>query len=451
MLIFQKKISDAIRIYLLLVLKKRRVKLMTNANSDYDIRLKRMTDAIALKEPDMVPMVPFTDGLPYFLYPEIGASHKSPLYDYDKAIEAHVKFHEEFEPDCNVAMSLFFSGKGAELLQPTMIDWPGRPGTPVRDDSFYQTLEIEYLYENEYDEFLNDYTGYTINKFLPRAFKGLKGLENFKINPCLAFSTFPLEPMANPDTIQALKNLVEYAELHAEVEAAKGKLTGILMEKGFAPLVTGGGEVPFDVLSDYFRGTTGTLMDQAIQPEKIEAVVDKLVDIIIPQWDYFKIPELELPVRRVFFPMHKGMDGFMSDEQYRDLYWRPFQKILEYLISIDVTPFLYTEGRYATRTDFLASKLAELPPGKVIVHFEEVGDFAEVKKKFNGIACVMGGMSYYLLEHGTPEQVSDLTKHLIDECVPGGGYLMDSGMSLEGVKRENMEAWFETARTYGKK
>ena len=424
---------------------------MTTANSDYEARLKRVNDAIALKEPDMVPMTPWVDGTPYTLYPETGATHKSAMYDYPAAFEAHKKFHEEFKPDANMAQSIFFSGKANELLEPTMIDWPGRPGTTLPDTSIYQTLEVEYLYPEEYDELINDYSGYIFNKFLPRAFKGLKGMENFKINPCLAFASLPLNPMANDDTLNALRTLVKVGELQQELAVQKTAFDIEMAEMGYPAFITGGGEVPFDMLSDYFRGTLGTLFDTLEKPEKITQVVDMFTDIVIKSFEYFTIPEIQLPVRRVFFPMHKGMDGFMSDDQYRDLYWRPYQKILEYLISIDVTPFIYTEGRYSTRTDFIASKLSELPKGKCLIHFEEAGDFAELKKKFDGIACIMGGMPYYLIEHGTKQQVIDQTKYLIDNCAAGGGYLMDCSAGLEGVNKENLEAWFDTARTYGKK
>ena len=83
--------------------------------------------------------------------------------------------------------------------------------------------------------------------------------------------------------------------------------------------------------------------------------------------------------------------------------------------------------------------------------FEEAGDFADLKKKFDGIACIMGGMPNYLLEHGTKQEVIDHTKYLIDNCADGGGFLMDASAGIEGVNRENLEAWFDTARIYGKK
>ena len=156
-----------------------------------------------------------------------------------------------------------------------------------------------------------------------------------------------------------------------------------------------------------------------------------------------------LPVKRVFFPMHKGMDGFMSDEDYRDLYWAPYQKILAFLIANGITPLIFTEGPYKTRYKFIREQLEAFPPGSCIVYFED-GDFAEFKREFKNVACIYGGMPYMLLAHGTKEQVADRVKYLADSCAAGGGYILGVSHPLESIKRENLETMFETARTYGR-
>jgi hypothetical protein len=144
------------------------------------------------------------------------------------------------------------------------------------------------------------------------------------------------------------------------------------------------------------------------------------------------------------------MDGFMSPLQYDKLYWNPFQKILKHLIGHGVTPIIYCEGPYKTRMDYIRGRLLELPAGSCIIHFEE-GDFADLKKKFEGIACISGGMPLYLLEWGAKQQVIDRVKYLVDNCAAGGGFLLNSSGSIENVNRENYEAMFDTARMYGKK
>ena len=117
-------------------------------------------------------------------------------------------------------------------------------------------------------------------------------------------------------------------------------------------------------------------------------------------------------------PLHKGMDGFMGDEQYRNYYWRHLQKIIEEIIDSGHVPHIYTEGKYNSRLDCLA----EVPKGKVFYHFEEV-DMAEAKKKLGDVACIAGGFRATLLEWGTKQEVIDECKRLLDICAPGGGLL----------------------------
>ena len=421
---------------------------MSDPKVQFGLRLKRVNDAIALKEPDMTPLLPWAAGAPYQLYPEIGASHRSAMYDFDKAIEAHVRWHVEFEPDGVSSDVLFFPGKAGEFLGPTMMDWPGRPGTPLPDSSIYQMFEIEYMKEDEYGELLADPTGFYINKMAPRMYKGLAGLEGFRFSIAPGIFTAPLVPLSRPPVREALKALIAYGEEQEKADAAFFGFLGRLEALGFPPFYTSVSGAPFDVLSDYFRGTTGALFDQAERPEKVRAACEAFVHLQLGGLSWMK--HAPLPVKRVFFPLHKGMDGLMSGDDYRDLYWAPFQKMLRALIADGITPLIFTEGPYRTRYSFIREQLEEFPPGSCIVYFED-GDFAEYKREFGTVACIYGGMPWMLLARGTTEQVRDRVKYLIDSCAAGGGYIIGMSHPLEDIKRENLEVMFETARTYGKR
>jgi hypothetical protein len=416
---------------------------MPKRTEAYKQRLKRINDAIALKEAPKMPVAPLVDGLPYFLYPDLGVSHRTALYDFDKAAEAHIRYHIEFEPDGNTTNTTPLCGKAADYLVPTMMDWPGRVGTPLSDESLYQMFEIEYMKEDEYDELLSDYTGFILRKYLPRSYKGLKGLAAFGIDPSCCLLDLPLRPFANSDLRDAFKMLADYGRDREQINARFAIFAERLAQSGFPPIYTTDGQVPFDILSDYFRGMIGTLYDQVERPDKILKACERFTAVEIEMLDA-RIEE-DADVKRVFFPMHKGMDYFISDEQYRDLYWAPYQKVLGHLIGMGVTPFIYTEGPYATRTAFIREKLLEFPPGSCMIHFE-YGDFAELKKLFKGVACLVGGLPIRLLEFGTSEEVSERVKYLAENCAAGGGYILSASAAVEKAKRENIETMFETAR-----
>jgi hypothetical protein len=155
--------------------------------------------------------------------------------------------------------------------------------------------------------------------------------------------------------------------------------------------MTGMAEAPFDIISDYFRSTAGVFEDQIECPEEITAASEVFANLQMASLQYFRV--VPIPVKRVFFPLHKGMDGFMNPRQYAELYWKPMDKIF---------------------------------------------------------AALSGGMPFHLLDWAK-EQVTDRMKYLIDNCASGGGYILDTSGSMEGVKYENLVAMFETARTYGTK
>ena len=155
---------------------------------------------------------------------------------------------------------------------------------------------------------------------------------------------------------------------------------------------------------------------------------------------------MAMPGKHVFMAQHKGMDGFMSDEHYREFYWNHLQIIINAIIDAGMVPYIYTEGKYNTRLECLK----EVPKGKVIYHFEEV-DMAEAKRVLGGTATISGGFPVYLLDYGTKEQVVDECKRLIDICAPGGGFIFETSCGMDLAKKENVEAMFDTVRTYGKR
>lgn len=410
------------------------------AETQFNARVKRMEDAVALKEPDRVPILAMFGALPYFLD---GTTYKDSMYNYDVASESLIKYYNEFKPDATSHLA-FSSGRANEIARSKMLDWPGRPGTRVPDFSTYQVQEFEYMTQEEYPEFIQDFTGFMIRKYVPRAYPALEGLSNIRFVPSIVLGTPPLSTMYSPEAIEAYKLLAQIGEEDTKAAIASAELANKLSAMGFPPFMTGAGEVPFDIIGDYFRGTLGALSDQIECPEYIEEACYMLADIQIASYEYFK--EAQLPVKRVFFPMHKGMDGFMSPEQYEKLYWRPMKKVVNALVDMDVTPVLYTEGKYHTRLE----QLADLPKGKCIVHIEDA-DMEKAKKIVGENSCIMGNLPIYMLEHGTKQQVIDECKRLIDICAPGGGYIFDTNGSIDNAKRENVEAMFDTVMTYGKR
>ena len=82
-----------------------------------------------------------------------------------------------------------------------------------------------------------------------------------------------------------------------------------------------------------------------------------------------------------FIPLHKGADGFMSDEQFRRFYWPTLRKVIIGLINEGIVPQLFAEGGYNQRLDVIS----DIPRGKVVWWFD-LTDMARAKKMSKPIA-----------------------------------------------------------------
>ena len=408
-------------------------------NALYNERLQLVEDTVALRPTKRVPICPFFSSVAQRLN---GSSYRDIYYDYDRAGEALLKFYEKYQPDAAIFAG-FTSGKSNEIAQSTMIDWPGRPGTSVPDFSSHQVIEHEYMLADEYDELLSDYTGFMLRKYIPRAYPGLAGLGGIRFRPAGLLNTGVFGSADAEPALAAYEKLAEIGRLDREASAKSMYYQGKLREMGFPSFLTGGGEAPYDILGDFFRGTMGIFFDLLEREEEVERACWMFADHQIESLAYMRAP---MPIKRVLFPLHKGMDGFMNPEQYERLYLKPLMKVVDFLVSVGATPILYTEGKYNTRLEILRDYL---PKGKCIVHIES-SDIALAKKTVGENTCISGNLPIYLLEYGKKEQVVDYCKFLIDTCAPGGGYIFDTDGSLENAKEENLDAMFDTVFTYGK-
>ena len=127
----------------------------------------------------------------------------------------------------------------------------------------------------------------------------------------------------------------------------------------------------------------------------------------------------------VFIPMHRGAGGFMSNEQFEKFYWPCFKALLLGLIDAGLTPIPLFEGDYTPRLEFLQ----ELPPKKVVGHFDHI-DRKKAKALIGDVMCFWGNVSASLLCTGTPDQVKENVKELIDLFGDTGALIIDGNQGI---------------------
>ena len=91
---------------------------------------------------------------------------------------------------------------------------------------------------------------------------------------------------------------------------------------------------------------------------------------------------------------------------------------------------------------------ALIKAGKAVYYFEKT-DMFKAKEVLGEVVCIRGNVPLSILCTGTPEDVKDYCKKLIDQVGCGGGFIMDASTQLDDAKPENVKAMFEFTKEYG--
>ena len=168
---------------------------------------------------------------------------------------------------------------------------------------------------------------------------------------------------------------------------------------------------------------------------------ERITPIIID--DAIKTAEKMLsPV--VMMPLHKGDKTFMSQKAFDTFYWPSFKKVLLGLINEGLVPMPFAEGNYIPRLE----TIADMPPASMMWYFEYM-DMAQAKKTVGRTNCIIGNLPISIMAKGTPAEVKEGCRKLIETCAPGGGYILSSSASMDNGDIANLHAMMDAAKEYG--
>jgi hypothetical protein len=411
-----------------------------SAEELYRQREKRVNDAIGLKKPDRVPIMVLFG---FFPARYAGITIQDAMYDPDKMWDAQWKTLNDFQPDMDQnPYFLRYLGPILETLDFKQLIWPGHG---MKADHTYQFVEGEYMTAGEYDHFLLDTTDFMMRRYWPRVCGGLKGFEklpplhniiSYYMGIPSGFGAFSL-----PEVIQALEVLKKAGQESARIGVYARKYGEKTREAGYPLQVGAISQAPYDTLGDFFRGTKGLMLDMYRRPDKVlkacEHILPFMIEMAVNGYKASGNP-------RVFIPIHKGLDGFMSLEQFKKFYWPTLRELMVALIKEGLNPCPLWEGDCTSRLDVIK----DIPEGKACYAFEAT-DMIKAKKVLGGRVCIRGNVPLSVLIAGTPKDVRVHVKALIDVVGKDGGYIMDSSTGLDDAKPENVKAMFEATREYG--
>lgn len=409
------------------------------AEKAYKERINRLKAAIQLRQvPDRVPVCPVTGFFPAYYG---GINIEEAMYDFDRAAAAWKKYVRDFAPDAYIGPFLDPPGRFFEILDYKLYKWPGH-GTPP--DTSYQCLEAEYMKADEYNALIQDPSDFWVRIYLPRIFGALKPFEKLApltdvleiVMTCGSFLPFGL-----PEVQEAFRALFAAGnEVRRWVDMLRA-VDQALQGQGFPAFFGGGSKAPFDIIGDTLRGTHGIMRDLYRQPEKLLAALDVVTPLAI-RMGVSGAKAAGHPL--VFIPLHKGADGFLSDQQYRTFYWPTLKKVIMGLIEEGLVPFLFAEGGYNSRLEIIS----DLPKGKTVWLFDDT-DMVRAKEILGNIACISGNVPITLLTLGTPDEIKEYCKQLIKIAGKDGGFILGSGAVIDKIKPENLRALIESAKEFG--
>jgi uroporphyrinogen-III decarboxylase len=183
------------------------------------------------------------------------------------------------------------------------------------------------------------------------------------------------------------------------------------------------------------------MMDMYRQPDKLLAALEVIASLLIKTALTHANSTKGL---MAMFPLHKGADGWMSQKQFETFYWPSLKKVINALIHEGLIVSLFAEGSYNTRLE----SINEFPKGAVQWMFDQT-DMARAKQILGGNCCLQGNVPSSIMITGTPREVKEYSRRLIETCGEGGGYILSSGAGATEVRLENLKAMVEAAREYG--
>jgi len=388
----------------------------------YSQRLKRYVTAMRNEKPDMIPIRPF---VAEFVAKYAGYTCQEVTHDYEKAFAAARKCAADFDWDAVVGNMVYvWTG----LTQAIGLKYYAIPGIDIPPDTGFQYLEPPeeraFMKPDEYDQLIEDPTGYLFNVWLTR------------VSADVSAQKGPTSYRNNLSFLKGGMAMLTYFN-------AFGKQNELLRtESGTVSAISGILKAPFDILADKLRGYLGLVTDVMERPDKVlaacEALMPHLTHVALSGAD----PDNNVPIG---LWMHRGCVPFVSKEHFDKFYWPTLKPIIEEIWDNGHQVLFYAEGDWNAHLN----SFAELPDGSIIYHVDKA-DIFEVHKAIGHKFCISGGVPNYLLSTGTPEEVRDCCKKIIDGVAHDGGYIMDaSAIIQDDAKVENVKAMTDFTREYG--
>ncbi len=388
----------------------------------YQQRLNRYVTAMRNEKPDMVPVRPFAAE---FTGVHAGYTCQELVHDYQNAFEAACKCAADFDWDAAVANMVYVWSGMTDAMD---LVYYGVPGIHIPPDTGFQyrepPQEKAFMKPEEYDEFIEDPTGYMYRVWLPRV-------------------SSSVQPMGEPTTLENNFSFLKGGMAMMQYFGSfPGQIERLRRESGTVSAIAGMFKAPLDILGDKFRGYLGLVDDLRERPKKVLAACEALMPHLYHVAKVTADPNKQVPIG---YWMHRGCVPFVSFDQFKEFYWPTVKPIIKQLWADGHQTLFYAEGNW----DHHLESFAELPDLSIVYHVDQ-GDIFKAHEVLGEKFCLSGGIPNVILSHRPADEVRQYTKKVIEGVGRDGGYIVDAGAIMQNDTRvENVQAMTEAARRYG--
>jgi hypothetical protein len=353
-----------------------------------EVREQRIRDAVALKTPDRVPIIP--NG-PAWAARATGIKMSevctNPTAAYRTMIDAYTGLGE--------IDGIQHASYHVSSLSMLWLSRVRRPGRELPDDELWQVDESEIMTVDDYDAIVEEGYGPWLERYYAERIPGVS--EEFG---CWA-QTLP--------------------EAFAAWEEA-----GVVV---FSPVVV---TVPYELFCGG-RSMKEFLLDLYRRGDKVQAAMDAAFPLLK---DQMRQLIRDLRPMAIWIGGWRSASEFLAPRLWERFVFPYYKEMVDIAVEEGTIPVLHFDANW-TRD---LARLREMPKGKVVLSLDGKTDIFKAKELLGDHMCLMGDVPPGLLALGTPEDVGAYSRRLIREIGPAG-FILSSGCDVPPTaKYENVQA-----------
>ena len=375
----------------------------------------RAYTAISLGTPDRVPVI--TNGMSFYPAYYSGISFADFCNDRRKCRAAYLKFARE-----NSEFDMMFPAQMVNignLVRLSQVDFLRLPGIHLEENVSYQFVEKERLKPEEYRLLIEEGYGFFRRVIMPRISPLYHSGKGWGIKLLLLL----------------IKELISFARFYNDI------VNTVELEYGLPVDSSAMFFEPYDLAAILFRGLEGISKDLFRHSREVEEVTEMLTPLVIAIYENLVVGT---GLRGAVILCERAFS--LSPKQFRRFSLPTLKRVAETLIERGMLPIITLEGNCT----HLFESMLEFPKGKCIVNID-TGDIFKAKKILDGHLCLAGNVPMNLMVTGSPEDIREYCKRLINEVAVGGGYLMSGALGIpDNAKQENVRAMLEYTIENGK-